>query len=172
MKTSRALRAHLRTHYKRIPSESPPGTSGSSSRPFIIDDRGERDINPETGWPYYTFHQLTLEVVNRRRVKVMMRGKLPDGGEFGSWLCGAGAIQAGNIIWFNVVQGRHDMLIDAARFISLVVAPGRTYDIPAFKYTCPRTARSFLSLKDVLDQIWGEPKQKPTRSKSALKRSR
>jgi hypothetical protein len=59
-----------------------------------------------------------------------MRGKLPEGGEFGSWLREVRVGQTGKIISFDVVQNRPDMLIDAARFISLVVAPGRNYDVP------------------------------------------
>jgi hypothetical protein len=135
MYTAKGVRMYLGSRYEII--ARPIGANGLpyGKRTFIIDDRRKADINKATGWPFYTFHQLSIQVVTGIRVRVTMRGLLPAGPEFDHWIQKVGATMDNNVLSFEIRKGKQGRLKKAAGALYMIVAPGRRYDVPSYKYT-------------------------------------
>ena len=55
----------------------------------------------------------------------------------------------------SVKKGQQHILLTLAQSIQDIVKPGRQYNTPSYKYSCPRTAGALEHLKLILDKAWG-----------------
>jgi|HubBroStandDraft_5_1064220.scaffolds.fasta_scaffold179311_2 hypothetical protein len=67
-------------------------------------------------------------------------------------------------ITITLKPGDQAKLDDLAEAFFETVAPGRRYDTPSFKHSCPETASGLQGLEKVLDGIW-RPKPKAAKKK-------
>lgn len=120
---------------------------------FIADDRGPGDHGADGrlfGW----FCLIFAEVVDQDTVSVTLRGQVPQGTDVEGWLAAHGAQLTPGGVEFSVQRGHESNLKELAKAFRAIVAPGKSYTVKSYKYSCPRTATSLERLADALGKAW------------------
>jgi hypothetical protein len=120
---------------------------------FIVDDRGPGDFDARKQL-FLWFCQIFVDVLGPASIKVVLRGDVPTSPSVREWLAAHGAQQSNFGIEFTIQPGQLEDLRDLANRIARIVAPGNRYEVPSYKYVCPRTAGSLMHLQSVLQKAW------------------
>jgi hypothetical protein len=121
---------------------------------FIIDDRSDRDFGADRAL-YSYFCSMIAVVLENDKVKVVLSGNVPVSQEVYEWGVKYRADIGMRRLSFIIDLGNESILDELADRINAIVAPGRQYDTPNYKYVCPRTANSLRRLTKVLTEYWG-----------------
>jgi hypothetical protein len=125
---------------------------------FIIDDRSTGDFGADRGLLSY-FCSIFADVISQTEVKVNLYGNVPFSSEVEHWVKKYNADYNKGVKSFlscPVHKGREAILLELANAIASIVAPGAPkYDVPSYKYVCPRTANSLKRFVNVLLKAWG-----------------
>jgi len=125
---------------------------------FIIDDRSSGDIGADRGLLSY-FCSIFANVTSQNEVEISLFGNIPLSPVVKEWIKKYNAtlneaIQSS--LSFSVKKGREAILFELAKAIASIVAPGAPrYDVPSYKYVCPRTEKSLQRFAKVLSKTWG-----------------
>jgi hypothetical protein len=89
-------------------------------------------------------------------VTVFLSGNVPPDGPVQKWVESVGTVatRKSGSLSLSLVPGEQDKLSGLAKAMLDTVAPGRRYDTPAYKYSCPETASALEHLRKVLDSAW------------------
>lgn len=127
-----------------------------SSR-FIVDDRTEQDYGANKKL-YFVFCSIFVEVLSDDEVQVRLIGNVPISSEIEEWTEINEAVLQKDLearLLFKIKKGNEGRLYDLAEKIMGIVAPGAPrYNVPSYKYICPRTGRSLKRLAKVLEDAW------------------
>jgi hypothetical protein len=86
---------------------------------------------------------------------VSISGNVPSGPTVAEWIKRHNLSSKGSILKFRVARGYQAMLEELASAVEAIVAYGAPrYDVPSYKFVCPRTAASLERLKALLDRAW------------------
>jgi hypothetical protein len=121
---------------------------------FIVDDRGPGDFGADRQL-YLWFCQILAEVVDQDTVLVKMGGDVPEGAPVATWFAAHNAGKTHFGVQFIIGRGGETELTDLARAFRSIVAPGKRYPVPSYKYVCPRVAAALDQLQGVLPRAWG-----------------
>lgn len=124
---------------------------------YIADDRRTADEDAR-GSLFLWFCTVIVRVVAADRVEVRLGGAVPHGPPV------LRSLAANNVRWdtadsltFAVGPANVRFLRSlAAAFREIVRPGGPRYSTAAYKYVCPRTAKSLDRLADSLDKAWGD----------------
>lgn len=116
---------------------------------FIVDDRDPRDFGADRQL-YLWFCQILAEVVDQDTVRVKMGGDVPQGAPVATWFEAHDAERTHFGVQFVVRRGHEAKLAALANAFRSIVAPGKRYPVPSYKYVCPRVAASLDQLQGVL----------------------
>lgn len=125
---------------------------------FIIDDRGKHDIGANGQLLSY-FCMIFAEVISGTKISVWFQGNVPINGAVRGWItkyaANLGAAGADMTLSFNVAQGETARLRELADAVASITAPGAPrYQVPSYKYVCPRVAKSLKRFASTLDDVW------------------
>lgn len=124
---------------------------------FIIDDRSEDDIGANRQL-YSYFCTMFAKVRASDHVSLTLHGNVPLSPTVHAWIKNSGGTYGestyGKSLTVQIKTGEQNKLRDLARHVRAVVAPGSRYDVPSYKYVCPRTAKSLERLAALLDKAW------------------
>jgi hypothetical protein len=119
--------------------------------PFIVDDRTEGDTDAR-GQLFLWFCQIFVNVEAADRVKVSLRGGVPESAGVAAWLADHGAEQTNFGTQILITPQNIDSLDDLiSRFAAITKKP---YDTRAYKFVVPRLCHSLKQLKKVLVGAW------------------
>jgi hypothetical protein len=121
---------------------------------FIVDDRGPRDFGADRQL-YLWFCQILAEVVDQDTVTIKMGGDVPEGASVATWFAAHDAEKTHFGVQFVIRRGGQAELTALASAFRSIVAPGKRYPVPSYKYVCPRVAASLDRLQGVLTRAWG-----------------
>jgi hypothetical protein len=129
----------------------------SGSR-FIIDDRGDSDIGADKQL-YSYFCMMFADVLSADQVKVSLYGNVPLSKEVRNWIesndCDFRENDYQISLSFITHKGKAHILESLANAIKSIVEPGAPrYEIPSYKYVCPRTASSLIHFMKTLKKVW------------------
>jgi hypothetical protein len=102
------------------------------------------------------------DVNTETEIKVHLRGGVPKGPSIESWIAGnrkALGVQLNGELSFKIKRGQEQKLLELANAIAYVVTGGKRYAVKAYKYVCPRTARSLEKLAATLERAWAPSDQ-------------
>jgi hypothetical protein len=126
---------------------------------FIVDDRTQSDCGADGGLLSY-FCMIFADVVSENKVKVSLIDNVPLGSDVERWIkthsaelrsSGYGA----DMLSFTVDEGNEAILMELSEAIDAIVARGAPrYEVPSYKYVCPRTANSLRRLAKTLCDAW------------------
>lgn len=123
---------------------------------FVVDDRSPQDFGVEGLYSY--FCKIFADVLTEDKVQVTLSGNIPTSQSINEWALRYEARKTEGInshLSFIVEQGNEAVLNELAECIEAIVAPGKRYDTPNYKYVCPRTANSLRRLSNILSDCWG-----------------
>ena len=123
---------------------------------FIVDDRTSSDEAAD-GKLFSWFCLIFADVKSETKLVVTLRGEVPESSGVSAWVAAnKGALKASfdGDLTFTIVPGQEAKLAELANAIAAIVAPGRRYSVPAYKYVCPRTANSLKLLSKTLALAW------------------
>jgi hypothetical protein len=125
---------------------------------FIVDDRDHGGLASD-GHPYGWFCEVIADVLNDNKVSVTLQGQIPQGYAVQAWMLMYGAEISRPFnrdqMTFEVGRGDAGKLNELAdAFISIVKPPAR-YNVPSYKYACPRAAGALKRLHKVLAGHFG-----------------
>ena len=121
---------------------------------FIVDDRTRGDYGADRqlyGW----FCSMYVTVQAPDELEMWIENTLPTSPGVQRWLREAEADRYANGYRFAITDDNYDDLAALADAVAAIVRSGARYDTPAYKYVCPRTARSLRRLHRVLAHHWG-----------------
>jgi hypothetical protein len=123
---------------------------------FLVDDRQPSDFGADRGL-YSYFCSIFAEVLTDDRVQIFLAGNVPVSKNVDEWAAKYQAQQSDGIsrLSFIVERGNEFIINELAERIAAIVAAGKRYGTPNYKYVCPRTANSLLRLSGVLSAYWG-----------------
>jgi hypothetical protein len=132
-----------------------------TGKTFIADDRGPGDYGADKDLLSY-FCMVFVTVLNEESIKVGLHRNVPisesvmqSAAKAGSTL-NPGTGMNGSLE-FQVENGEQEKLLKLAQAIEAIVRPGAPrYQVPSYKYVCPRTAGSLRRLHTALDNAWAE----------------
>ena len=119
--------------------------------PFIVDDRGKGDLDAQ-GHLFLWFCQIWALVEAPDRVRVTLRGGVPEGAAAAHWFQAHGAHHS-NFGLEVVITPANVGELEALAKSFLAITKSR-YEVKAYKYVVPRVAKSLRKLRDVLGQAW------------------
>lgn len=123
---------------------------------FIVDDRSAGDYGADRNL-FLWFCSIFVEVVSDSEIKVTMSGGVPIASSVKTWAKANGAkletSPRGQLV-FHIKKEAQPALLSLATAIKGIVAPGKKYPVPAYKYVCPRTANSLTKLASELSSVW------------------
>jgi hypothetical protein len=120
---------------------------------FIGDTRDNGGIASD-GSPYGWFCGIFVNVDSDEEVLVTLFGNIPRSSSVDAIFEKLGASPSASRIEFAINKERVPILHELADKIASIVAPGRRYSTPNYKYMCPRTAESLLKLAGYLERYW------------------
>lgn len=124
-------------------------TSGDT---FIVDDRGSGDVGADRQlYPY--FCMMFAVVIDADTVEVRLSGNVPLSPAVRAWIKDdSGSTLSEEAYRSNlevrVQLGDEDRLDELAKLIASITQ--KKYDVPSYKYVCPRPSESLRRLADVL----------------------
>lgn len=129
----------------------------SGSR-FIIDDRSEGDIGANK-LLYSSFCMIFADVLSADQVKVSLYGNVPLSKKVRNWIenidCDFSEERYQVSLSFIINKGGEQILEYLANAIkSIVERSAPRYEVPSYKYVCPRTASSLIRLMNTLKKVW------------------
>ena len=125
---------------------------------FIADDRGPGDHGADKQL-FLWFCTIFVQVTEPNRVKIMLGRAVPRSAAVTAWIKKYAADDAEIGVRFDVTNQDVAKLGELASAMRSIVRPGAPrYPIKAYKYVCPRTAKSLDRLRGVLIAHWGKGK--------------
>lgn len=115
---------------------------------FIVDDREGGDVG------YLWFCMVFADVQDANTVKVSLAQGVPYGPSVDEWCRKTGVAAGKKAIEFTVTSATLERLTSLGNALQQIVRPGARYEEAAFKYVCPRTARSLERLASTLARAW------------------
>ncbi len=150
-----SLRQHLYECYGGFSDRRVKDLSKSDT--FIADDRSDRDRNAR-GELYGYFCMIFVRVKGDGMVEVDLRGNVPMSDGVREWVRDVGASYATELqpsLQFSVTRDEMPQLEQLAERVEAIVAPGAPrYNVPNYKYVCPRTGASLRRLAHILGDYW------------------
>jgi|GEM_PF-1658905 len=125
----------------------------SSGDYFIIDERGAGDRDAR-GNLFLWFCQIGVSVVDRDKVKLSLRGGVPQSADVKKWAKSMGAAEDENSLEVLISAGQQNEIKELANAFRAITKPGARSSVSAYKYVCPRTAKSLDKLAEVLGAAW------------------
>ena len=122
-------------------------------RTFIGDTRDDGGIASD-GSLYGWFCGILVNVDSDEEVLVTLFGNIPQSPSVDAVFEKLGASPSASSIEFEINKGRIPILHELSEKIASIVAPGRRYSTPNYKYMCPRTAESLRKLAGYLEGYW------------------
>jgi len=126
---------------------------------FIIDDRGPRDFGADRDL-YLWFCMMFVEVIDDNTIRVSLHRNVPQGKKVSEW-CAENCAQmtetsvTGDFsLTFEVKRGEQKKLSTLARAFRSIVEGGARYEVPSYKYVCPRITDALARLQEVLSRAW------------------
>lgn len=118
-----------------------------TGKTFIVDDRSGGDEG--SAGLYSTFCMVFATVKGQDEVEVLLHGNVPASAEVKAWFATHGSLdnRSGT---FVVKPESAGLLLELAKVLRRITAPGKTYSVPSYKYVVPRTAESLERLGAVL----------------------
>lgn len=128
------------------------------SSTFIVDDRSPRDIGADKRLFSY-FCMIFTDVISEIQVKVRLIGNVPISPNVTLWIKSKKTEFEGDIgngtLSFVIDKGNEGILMELANSINAIIAPeAHRYEIPSYKYVCPRTVKSLRRLAIILSKAW------------------
>lgn len=123
---------------------------------FIVDDRSEGDYGADKKL-FLWFCSVFAVVDTESSISVSLVGGVPRSAEIESWIVNNNCVfTEGNqiVMKFSLQKGEEFKLLDLASLFENIVAPGKRYSVPAYKYVCPRTANTLRKLAANLLLAW------------------
>jgi len=123
---------------------------------FIADDRSRGDYGADRNL-FLWFCAVHIEAKSETQVVVRLSGGVPMSTGVKTWAKENGAkIQTvpATSLSFSVSKGTESILDSLANAIRAITASGVRYPVPAYKFVCPRTARTLEKLSAVLKAAW------------------
>lgn len=152
---SNALKAHLFARYGSFADKRIKNLE--KSRRFIADSRDRGDFASD-GSLYGWFCSIFVDVVSDDEVNIILSGDIPDSPNVNEILSNLGGTLGGPHyaprMQLTVTKRDLRMLRKLAAEVDSIVAPGRRYSTPSYKYMCPRTASSLRDLAKYLEEFW------------------
>jgi len=125
---------------------------------FIADDRGPGDHGADKQL-FLWFCTIFVAVVDHDKVKVTLGKAIPRSAAVMAWIKKYGADDVEIGVSFDVTNHDVAKLGELASAIRSIVRPGAPrYPVKAYKYVCPRTAKSLDRLRHVLTAHWSVEK--------------
>lgn len=124
-------------------------TSGAT---FIVDDRGSGDVGADRQL-YSYFCMVFADVIDATTVEVRLSGNVPLSPAVKAWVKNDTASMLSEQPYHSnlavrVQLGDEDRLDELAELIASITR--KKYDVPSYKYVCPRTSDTLRRLADVL----------------------
>lgn len=119
--------------------------------PFIVDDRGKGDLDAQ-GHLFLWFCQIWAQVEAPDRVRVTLRGGVPDGAAAAQWFQAHDAHHSNFGLEVIITPANAADLETLAK--SFLAITKSRYEVKAYKYVVPRVAKSLRKLRDVLGHAW------------------
>jgi hypothetical protein len=127
---------------------------------FIVDDRSNSDVGANSQLLSY-FCMIFADVLSESKIEVAMHGNVPSGSNVRKWISShecemqSDELHLNDSLSFVVDEGQQNILTELADAIESIVRYGAPrYDVPSYKYVCPRTAASLRNLKSILETAW------------------
>jgi hypothetical protein len=119
---------------------------------YIVDKRVDQPNYNPTSADCLMF----LYVLDNRKMRLSMSGNIPMTTIVKNYISEQSATisQKGNGIELTLTPENYSVLVDLARIIENIVAPGKRYSVPSYKYVCPEISVALHRLKDNLAYIW------------------
>ena len=119
--------------------------------PFIVDDRAKGDLDAK-GNLFLWFCQIWIHVEAPDRVRVTLRGGVPEGTAVTEWFQAHGAKHSNFGLEVIITPANvGDLEALAKAFLAITKSK---YEVKAYKYVVPRVAISLRKLRDVLGHAW------------------
>ncbi len=119
---------------------------------FIVDYRRRGDGDPKV---YGNSCLIIVDVVGAREVCVTLTNAVPQGPSVTGWARARRiTLRDNEALSFTVRPDTTEDLRSLASAFLAIVARGKRYDKPHYKYSCPRTATSLEELVIVLERCW------------------
>ena len=122
-------------------------------RTFIGDTRDEGGIASD-GSLYGWFCGISVDVDSNTEVYLTLSGNIPRSPSVDTIFEKLGVAPNALRIEFKINKERVPILRELADNIASIVAPGRRYSTPNYKYMCPRTSDSLRKLAGYLEEYW------------------
>lgn len=115
------------------------------------------------GQPLSSVTTMYAKVKGCSEIELFISGSVPREGPVKEWVEKVGPsfakMDMGSIT-ITLKPGDQAELDDLAEALFETVAPGRKYDTPSFKHSCPETASGLQRFEKVLDGMWGSKSAK------------
>jgi hypothetical protein len=145
-----ALRGHLFKCYGGFAHKGIKDLA--KERRFFVDDRQNQGLSSDGlfGW----FCGIVVDVNSDNEVQVYLDGSRPDSPQVKESLARLGAFEQWDCLCFKITREQIPLLKTLAKQIRAIVARGKRYSVPSYKYMCPRTADSLEKFAGHLDRFW------------------
>jgi hypothetical protein len=121
---------------------------------FTVDDRSAGGMASD-GNPFGWFCTVVAEVVDAYTVRVSLNHSVPQGQTVTAWAAANGIALSDRMLEFSVTPASVGLLTTLAAAFRGIVSPGATrYNVPHYKYACPRTAETLERLARTLTGAW------------------
>ena len=149
---SHALKTHLFGKYgsfadKRIKKID-------KGRSFIGDSRDSGGIASD-GSLYGWFCGILVNIDSDDEARVTLSGNIPKSTAVSPIMTELGGAIGAPRVELRIRRESLPLLRNLAAEIDAIVAPGKRYATPSYKYMCPRTGSSLRELATYLEEFWG-----------------
>jgi hypothetical protein len=128
---------------------------------FIVDDRTESDCAADKSL-FLWFATLFVESVSDDELKLHAGGAFPNGADVRRWLkVNRITTSEGHRLFSATLTPKNYSILDTLpHAVAKIVERGAPpYEVKAYKYVCPRTAKSLTRLSNTLKKAWPDEKQ-------------
>jgi hypothetical protein len=121
---------------------------------IVIDDRSRKDRGADRRL-FSWFCEMLAEVIDATTVRVTLKGNVPMGPAVREWLRmhKLGMHKLDELV-FDVRPSNVEILHSLSIAIRSIVKRGARYDVPSYKYVCPRVAKALDRLRNTLRKHW------------------
>lgn len=125
---------------------------------FAVDDHREGAIASDGSF-YGWFCAVEINALDGLRVQVRLTNSIPDSSGIRGWekqqrVTRQGTNLRNNRLQFDVTPEDVGKLLTLAKEMRAIVAPGARYEVPSYKYACPRAASALERLYNALTKHW------------------
>ena len=146
-----ALKSHLFNRYGSFADKRIKNID--KGKTFIADSRSAGGIASD-GSLYGWFCGILVEVPSDEEVRLALFGSKPRSRPVDETILALGGSPESERVELHIKNETLHLLRKLADNIAAIVAPGRRYSVPGYKYMCPRTASSLRDLAGYLDEFW------------------